>query len=117
MPTGDPGLAWSVYASPAAGSKFGIAPKDLPTVASLPADRTWAGGLVLEATHPFLVDMAVFDKLGVFVSRVQLDAGPGQFEKLPAGTVAGMRQAVMVWNGKTDRAFRRRPALISSYGA
>lgn len=112
LPPGDQGPAWSVFAGPAAGPRFGDAPHDLPIIPSLPADHSRAGGLILEATHPFSVNLAVFDNLGQFVSHVQLDAGPVEFGKLPPGSFTGSRQAYLVWNGKTDRGS---PAATGAY--
>jgi hypothetical protein len=112
LPSGSQGAPWSVYAGPAAGPTFGIPPNSLPTLPAMPADHARAGGLVLEATHPFSAEVTVFDNLGQFVSHVRLDAGPGEYEKLPTGSVPGARQAYLVWNGKTDRGS---PAATGAY--
>jgi hypothetical protein len=102
LPSRAQGAQWSVYAGPSASPRFGTAPYDLPTVHLDPADRPHAGVLDFEATHPFFVELAVYDNLGQFVSRVRLDAGPGEFEKLPSGSVPGTRGTFLVWNGATD---------------
>jgi hypothetical protein len=102
LPSGAQGPQWSVYAGTSAGPRFGFPPFDLPTIRVDPADRPHAGVLDFEATHPFFADLAVYDNLGQFVSRVRLDAGPGEFEKLPPGRVPGTRGTFLVWNGTTD---------------
>ncbi len=111
LPAGMQGPAWTVFAGPGAGPSIGTAPYALPTADGLP-DRSRAGGIVLETTHPFSLAMGVHDNLGQFVSRVRLDVGAGDFDKLPTGNTPGTRRVYLLWNGTS---LQGGPAATGAY--
>ncbi len=92
------GPAWSVFVASGAGHSIGKAPADLPTTMS-PPDRPHAGGLVLDASHPFSLNLRVHDNLGQFVSRVKLEITDDDLARLPQGSLPGTHRLYLLWNG------------------
>ncbi len=105
IPNNPQGPAWTVYATAGAGPTIGRAPADLPTTLSTP-DRVHSGGLILEASHPFSLDLHVYDNFGNFVNEAKLDVADEDLEHLPQGSVGqgflpGTHVLYLLWNGKT----------------
>ncbi|MEO7959302.1 MAG: hypothetical protein ABIW76_21705, partial [Fibrobacteria bacterium] len=92
------GPAWSVYVVSGASPTVGKAPNNLP-IALGPLDRPHAGGLVLDASHPFSLNLQVHDNLGQFVSRVKLEITDDDLTRLPQGGLPGTNRLYLLWNG------------------
>ena len=101
IPATPQGAPWTVYAGPATQGSIGLAPASLPTIPQMP-DPSRSGGLVLETTYPFLIDLRVFNNLGQFVTRVRLNVTDKDFTRLEAGSTLGSRRLHLLWNGIAD---------------
>ena len=57
-------------------------------------------GLKIEASRSFRVNVQVFSNLGDFVDRFTFSISPGEFEKLPPGSVQDSRVMRVLWKGR-----------------
>jgi hypothetical protein len=94
-PTGSP---WTVFVGPGGENRIGIASASLPTTFITP-DRPHAGGLLMDASHPFALDLHVCDNLGNFVGRVKLELTETDLSRLPQGNLPGTHRLYLIWNG------------------
>lgn len=96
------GLNWVVDAGSQISGAIGTAPYRLPVVSD-PNAVSRAGGLALETTRPFFIDLRIHDHLGQYVSRARLQVGVDEFLRLPLGATSESRRIVLLWGGRSDQ--------------